>query len=123
MARKLLVIEISIELCCEIYRLSRCFPADEKFGLTSQVRRCAISVPSNIAEGSQRGTAKEFLRFLYIARGSLAELETQLQIACRLGYIRSYENHLLSRTYQLLNALISAIKSRVAKRANSETYE
>ncbi|MFC0444298.1 four helix bundle protein [Pseudidiomarina halophila] len=114
MTRKLLVKEVSVELCCEIYQLTHSFPAHEKFGLAGQMQRSAVSVPSNIAEGSQRGSRKDFLRFLYIARGSLAELETQLQIAYRLGYIRAYENHLLSRTYQLLNALIAAIKQRAA---------
>ncbi len=116
MARELLVKTISIELCCQVYQITRDFPTDEKFGLTSQIRRSAVSIPSNIAEGSQRGTVKDFLRFLYIARGSLSELKTQLQIAVRLGYITTYDNQLLIRTYQLLNALINSMKVRVANR-------
>lgn len=123
MARRLLVVQVGIDLCCEIYRITRKFPVEERFALASQMQRCAVSVPSNIAEGSQRGTDKDFLRFLYIARGSLAELKTQLLIAVRLGYISYGEDRLLSRVYQLLNALIKALKSRIAKRTNSEAYE
>ncbi|RUO78356.1 four helix bundle protein [Pseudidiomarina taiwanensis] len=110
MARALIVTEVAMDLCSEIYNLTRDFPDCEKFGLRSQMRRCAVSIPSNIEEGAHRGSRKDFLRFLYIARGSLAELRTQLRIAVRLGYIRSGENELLSRTYQLLNALIRSLK-------------
>ncbi|SFR44470.1 four helix bundle protein [Pseudidiomarina maritima] len=123
MARDLIVTMIAIDLCCEIYELTRQFPDYEKFGLKSQMQRCAVSIPSNIEEGAHRGSSKDFLRFLYIARGSLAELKTQLRIAVRLGYIRSDENELLSRTYQLLNALIHSLKLRIAKRTNSEAHE
>ena len=69
-----------------IYQLSAKFPDDERFGLTAQMRRCAVSVPSNIAEGAARGSAKEFMRFLMVARGSLSELDTQLRIAHDLGF-------------------------------------
>jgi four helix bundle protein len=70
-----------------VYVASRSFPADERYGLTSQLRRAAISIPSNIAEGQGRGTAPEFARFLRIAHGSLRETETQLLIAKRLGFL------------------------------------
>jgi four helix bundle protein len=69
-----------------VYELSATFPDDERFGLTAQMRRCAISVPSNIAEGAARASAKEFARFLMFARGSLSELDTQLRIAHDLGF-------------------------------------
>jgi four helix bundle protein len=69
-----------------IYDVSSRFPADERFGLTAQVRRSAVSVPSNIAEGAARGTRKEFVQFLTAARGSLSELDTQVRIAGDLGF-------------------------------------
>lgn len=123
MARNLLVTQVALELCCEIYKITQKLPQEERYGLASQMRRCAVSIPSNIEEGAHRGTSKDFLRFLYIAKGSLAELKIQLQIAVRLGYIKSSVNDLLSRTYQLLNALIGSIKERIAKRTNSGADE
>ena len=77
----------SIELVTEIYRISKDFPKDEMYGLTSQIRRAAVSVPSNIAEGAGRKHKKEFIQFLFVARGSLSELETQITISLNLEYI------------------------------------
>ncbi len=71
--------QLGIELTLDIYRLTVQFPSDERYGLTSQLRRTAVSVPSNIAEGHARKTPKEMIRFTAIAKGSLAEVETQLQ--------------------------------------------
>lgn len=76
----------SMDLVEDIYKLSQLFPKDELFGLTSQIRRSAISIPSNIAEGAGRKGKKEWIRFLYIALGSLGELDTQYQISVRLKY-------------------------------------
>ena len=84
--RELIVWKKGMDLVDKIYDLASVFPAEERFGLWGQLSRSAISVPSNIAEGSGRATAKEFLRFLSIARGSLYEMTTQLQIAERRGY-------------------------------------
>ncbi|WP_411358918.1 four helix bundle protein [Pseudidiomarina salilacus] len=120
MARELLVTKVAIELCCEVYRVTGGFPASERFGLSSQMQRCAVSIPSNIEEGAHRASDKDFLRFLYIARGSIAELKIQMTIAMRLGYIDSEENDLLSGTYQLLNALIRVVRLRIAERTNTE---
>ena len=78
-------------LSVKIYNLTKNFPKEEQFGLTSQIRRCSISVPSNIAEGCGRNTAKDTIRFLYIARGSLYELETQLFLSSDLGFIKKSE--------------------------------
>ena len=75
-----------IDLVEDIYRFTKTFPPEEMYGLTSQMRRSAVSIPSNIAEGAARQSNKEFLQFLYIALGSLSEIETQLFIAQRLGY-------------------------------------
>jgi len=77
----------SYDLCLEVYRLTKDFPAEERYGLTSQIRRSAVSVPSNIAEGYGRKTTKEYIQFLYIAYGSTCELETQIKLSGDLQYL------------------------------------
>lgn len=89
--RDLIVWQKSIDLVEEIYRLTKRFPKDEVYGLTSQLRRSAVSVPSNIAEGQERRAPKDFKRFLHIALGSLAEAHTQLIIATRLNYLQAID--------------------------------
>jgi four helix bundle protein len=74
----------AVELAQQIYKITDCFPDKEQFGLTIQLRRAAISIPSNIAEGAARRTKREFIQFLSIAKGSLSELDTQLELARRL---------------------------------------
>lgn len=81
----------SVELAVSLYPLTESFPAAEKFGLVSQIRRAGVSVPSNIAEGFGRGKTDDYLRFLRVARGSLFEIDTQLLIAHRLGYVNEQE--------------------------------
>jgi four helix bundle protein len=82
----------SIDMVTNIYKLTSSFPKEEMYGLTSQIRRSAVSVPSNIAEGAARKNKKEFRQFLYIALGSLSELETQLLAARNIGYLNE-ENY------------------------------
>jgi len=79
--------QLSMDIALDVYKISDKFPSDERFGLVSQVRRCGVSVPSNIAEGAARNTKKEFVNFLHIAQGSLSELDTQLELAKRLEFI------------------------------------
>lgn len=104
----------SMDLVERVYELTNCFPNAEKFGLCIQMRRASVSVPSNIAEGAARDSLKEYIRFLVVARGSLTELETQLQIAKRLNYIESYEicMALADRVFAKLSALIKSLKHK-----------
>ena len=103
----------AMDLVAQVYSVSNCFPKEELYGLTSQVRRAAISIPSNIAEGAARHSRKEFVQFLHIASGSIAELETHLLIAARLGFGSS--ESVLIRTEdvrKLLLGLLRALKRK-----------
>ena len=84
--KELKVWQKSYRLCLDLYRITKKFPKEERYGLTSQIRRAAVSIPSNIAEGYGRKTTADYLRFLYIAYGSICELETQLLLSGDLNY-------------------------------------
>ena len=103
-------------LAIEMYRVTESLPADERFGLTSQLRRAAISVPSNIAEGAGRGSGKEFLRFLLIARGSLNEIDTQLEIAEELGFLADVDVSKLRKRYDTTSSQLQGLISRINAR-------
>jgi len=112
--RNLIAWQKAMRLVTEIYEATRTFPRDELYGLTSQLRRAAVSVPSNIAEGQARFSRREFHHFLSIARGSLVEIETQIQIAENLCYLRAAaRSRLLAEAAELgrvLNGLIASVK-------------
>jgi four helix bundle protein len=101
---------LAMDLVCQIYRLTSRYPADERFGLVQQMRRAACSIPSNIAEGAARETGKENLRALFYARGSLAELETQLEISRRLEYPCNDIDKIVDRISQSLSGYIRYVK-------------
>jgi four helix bundle protein len=113
--RNLLVWQKSHELALEIYRLSRDFPREELYGLASQMRRAAVSIPSNIAEGCGRGSDPDFGRFLVIAMGSSSELEYQLLLAKDLGYVDTTMHESLERKIMEIKKMLSSLIQRVKK--------
>ena len=106
----LIVYQKSMDLVVDVYTITKNFPPEEKFGITSQIRRSAISIPSNIAEGAARQSKREFGRFLYISLGSLAELETQLEIAVRLEFLQE-KIELMEDLIYIRRMLLKLIKS------------
>jgi four helix bundle protein len=113
--RGVLAWQKGMDLTVSVYRVSRTFPDEERYGLTSQIRRAAGSIPANIAEGSGRGGRTEFARFLSIANGSLCELETHLYLAHRLGYADTKTvNGLIAQTTEIARLLHGLIKSQRA---------
>lgn len=117
--RDLQVWNEAMTLVRDVYQMTATFPKEEAFGLAAQMRRAAVSVPSNIAEGAGRGSRAEFRQFLFVARGSLAELETQFLIARDLGYLRNPQSmeQKISQILLLLNGLTRAIATRSSPRA------
>lgn len=113
--KDLIVWQKSLKLSLLVYKATKNFPKDELYGLTSQIRRCAVSMPSNIAEGYARYSRKEYARFLQIAFASGAELETQLIIAKELRYIKDMDykkiDSLLLENMKMLNVLIRKLKN------------
>lgn len=114
--KRLRVWEESHTLVLLLYKVTKNFPKDELFGLTSQIRRAAVSIPANIVEGFARASRKEFIQFLYIATGSLVEVEYYIHLAKDLGYIDEESNKLLLEQHHyvgvLLHKFLFSIKSQ-----------
>ena len=117
--RRFSVWQKAMELTEHIYLFTQLLPSEEKFGLTSQLRRCSVSIPSNIAEGASRHSDKEFLRFLNIAKGSLAELETQIILCSRL-YNLNWDFDQTQRIIEDVFALNEALRSKLLRSMNSQ---
>ena len=105
-----------IELSVRLYRVTADFPTEERFGLTAQIRRAAVSVPANIAEGEARGSKKYFINAIQVARGSLSELDTHLEIAGQLGYLEQATLQQVleevDKIERILNGLARSLRSR-----------
>jgi len=114
--KELKVWQKSYELCLEIYRITAKFPKEELYGLTSQIRRSVVSIPSNIAEGYGRKTTLDYIRMLYISYGSVCELETQMLLAGDLGFIEKGELGRLKKdiveSERMLKALIKSLENK-----------
>ena len=112
--KKLRAFELADELALSVYRVTKDFPKEERYGLTSQMRRSAVSVASNIVEGSARNSHADYLRFLDIAYGSVCELEYQISLAKRLDYLKEDVTDLLTsqcnETARVLNGLINSLR-------------
>jgi four helix bundle protein len=123
--RDLVVWQKAIDLVTEIYRVTQKLPKEEMFGLISQLRRAAVSVPSNIAEGQGRLTEKEFRQFLGNARGSLSEVETQIIIAKNLGYLDESNfkdlSAMIAEVGRVLNGLIASVISEKRTKKPSDS--
>lgn len=114
--KKLKIWQKAIEVCKEIYRITEKFQQTERFGLVSQMRRASVSIASNIAEGSARQSNKEKVQFYYMARGSLSELDTQIEISDQVGLLnigdRDKVFSILNEAGRLLNGLIQSRQER-----------
>ncbi len=104
--KDLIIWQKSVDLATSIYKITSLFPLEEKYGIISQMRRCAVSIPSNIAEGAGRSSDKEFSRFLEIAYGSAYELETQMIISMKLEFIQINDFEILSKELEELQKMI-----------------
>ena len=106
----------AMDLAQRVYQITDQFPSKERYGLSSQIRRAAVSIPSNIAEGAARHSKKEFVQFLHISKGSLSELDTQLELAKRLEYLSQPDwkdvNESLERVDKMLSGLIRHLRAK-----------
>jgi len=118
--KRLDVWKLSMESVLDIYRVTAEFPVEERYGLVAQMRAAAVSVPSNIAEGAARNTKREFANFLHVAQASLSELDTQVEIAVRLGYLTPGDAtpalDRMERTDKMLTGLIKSLRREAKNR-------
>lgn len=125
--RELTVWQRAMELTVAIYKLTRGFPREEQYGLTAQIRRAAVSIPSNIAEGQGRATAGEFKQFLGIARGSMCEVQTQLEIARTLSFgnakLIDDAEALSNEVRKMLFGLIDSLRPKDDRELRTANYE
>jgi four helix bundle protein len=117
--KELKVWQSSMDMVTKVYALTKGFPKEELYGLTSQIRRAAVSVPSNIAEGRAKRSTRDYIRFVNIAYGSLAELETQFMIAHNLGYITEEATATLADDFSTLGRMLNGLISGLEKRLSS----
>ncbi|MBX3291739.1 MAG: four helix bundle protein [Acidobacteria bacterium] len=113
---KLDVWKLSVEMVVNVYEITKIYPSEERFGLTSQTRRAAVSIPANIAEGAARQHDKEFLQFPSVAQGSASELETELLIAHRLGYLEESAHRKIYDEVNTIAPLIIGLTNHVKSR-------
>ena len=121
--RKLDIWIDGVEMADKIYSLTEDFPRQEMYGLSSQMQRAAVSVPSNIAEGSGKGSNREFARFLSISLGSLFELQTQIEIAYRRAYLTTENYYSILTTIESLQKRIYNLRQRFVDENNNETFK
>src|SRR5699024_321064 len=118
MHKNLNVWQKGMDLVVAIYEATRHFPQQEMYGLTNQMRRAAVSIPSNIAEGAARQTIKEYIQYLYIALGSLKELETQLILTLRLEYVSEKEYNKLTESIDDIGKMLIGLIRHLKKKNN-----
>ena len=116
--KELIVWQKAMDLVEEVYRLIKAFPKEEIYALINQVRRAVVSIPSNIAEGQARQSKAEFLNFLSIAQGSLAEVETQLLLAIRLSYLSESETQKAMQLREEISKMLASLRKKLATGRN-----
>ena len=112
--KELIVWKKSYELGLDVYKVTKSFPVEEKYGIISQMRRCAISIPSNIAEGSKRSTKKDYRSFILIALGSSAELETQISFSRDLKYLKVEDAVILLSKLDEVMKMLTSMAAKLA---------
>jgi four helix bundle protein len=113
--KKLVLWHKAVHLVVSVYEVTRRFPASERFGLAAQMQRAAVSIPSNVAKGAGRKGRKEYLQFVYTARGSLSELDTQIEIAGLLGYLKPDESSKLQAEIDEVSRLLNGVVAYLSR--------